>query len=119
MAVYSGVAVIETPQMLPARWHSMYAAFAILDLVLAIGVWYRRPWAWWGGFIVLAATMITPLVTLPTATRQLPFFLFQAAFAVCLLLVVGSWGAWWYGKRNLFRWNTTPNSNTPARPDGG
>ena len=102
-AIVSGVAVINAPQMLPPRWHSMYVAFAILDFVLAIGVWYRRPWAWWGGFILLAATMIAPLVTLPTATRQLPL-LFQAAFAVCLLLVAGSWGAWWYAKRNLFLW---------------
>jgi hypothetical protein len=117
-AIASSVAVIGTPQMLPPRWHTMYVAFAILDIVLAIGVWYRRPWAWWGGFIVLAATMVAPLVTLPTATRQLPL-LFQAAFAVCLLLVVGSWGAWWYAKRNLFLWNTTANSNTTARSDGG
>jgi hypothetical protein len=117
-AIASSVAVIGTPQMLPPRWHTMYVAFAVLDLVLAIGVWYRRPWAWWGGFIVLAATMVAPLVTLPTATRQLPL-LFQAAFAVCLLLVVGSWGAWWYAKRNLFLWNTTANSNTTARSDGG
>jgi hypothetical protein len=109
-AIISGaVAAINAPEMLPPRWHTMYVAFAILDLVLAIGVWYRRPWGWWGGFILLAATMFAPLVTLPTATRQLPL-LFQAVFAVCLLLVVGSWGAWWYGKRNLFLWNTTSNS---------
>ena len=107
-AIMSGVVAINAPQMLPAGWHSTYVAFAILDLVLAIGIWYRRPWAWRGGFIVLAAAMISPLVTLPTAARQLPL-LFQAAFAVCLLLVVGSWGAWWYGKRSLFRWNTTAN----------
>ncbi len=115
--IISGVAMINRPQLLPPGWHTMYVAFVILDLVLAIGVWYRRPWAWWGGFIVLAATMFSPLVTLPTAMRQLPL-LFQTAFAVCLLLVVGSWGAWWYGKRTLFLWNTTVNSNTPARPDG-
>ena len=116
-AIVSGVVFINTPQLLPPGTQAMYVAFAILDLVLAIGVWFRRPWAWWGGFIVLAATMFSPLVTLPTAMRQLPL-LFQAAFAVCLLLVVGSWGAWWYGKRTLFLWNTTANSNTPARPDG-
>jgi hypothetical protein len=102
-ATVSGVVVINTPQLLPPSWHTMYVTFVILDFVLAIGVWYRRPWAWWSGFIVLAATMFAPLVTLPTATRQLPL-LFQAAFAVCLLLVVCSWGAWWYGKRNLFLW---------------
>jgi hypothetical protein len=49
------------------------------------------------------------LVTLPVTTRELPP-LFLAAFAVCLLLVVGGWGGWWYGKRNLFLWDTTANS---------
>jgi hypothetical protein len=106
--IIPGVAVIDTPQVLP-RWHTMYGAFTILVLVLAIGVWFRRPWAWWGGFIVLAAMMIAGLVTLPVTTRELPP-LFLAAFAVCLLLVVGGWGGWWYGKRNLFLWDTTANS---------
>ncbi len=113
-AIFSGVAAVNAPQTLPTRWHTMYVAFAILDLVLAIGVWYRRPWAWWGGFIVLAATMIAPLVTLHAATRQLPL-LFQAAFAVCLLLVVGSWGAWWYGKRQLFLRNTRANGQRDGK----
>ncbi len=108
-AMMSGIAAVSTPHLLPPPWHTTYITFAILDLVLAIGIWYRRPWAWRGGFILLAAAMIAPLVTLPTATRQLPL-LFQAAFAVCLLLVTGSWGAWWYGQRKLFLWNTTTNS---------
>jgi hypothetical protein len=107
--IISGVAMINTPQPLRPSWHTMYAGFAILDLVLAIGVWYRRPWAWWGGFLVLAAMMIAPVVTLPSAARQLPL-VFQAAVAVCLLLVVGSWGGWWYGKRNLFLWSTAADS---------
>ena len=39
--------------------------YAVAALVLAAGVWRRRPWAWWGGFLLFGLAIVTSLLAMP------------------------------------------------------
>jgi hypothetical protein len=76
--------------------------YAVSSFVLAAGVWSRRPWAWWGGFLLLGISTITSLLAMPvgTATGLPPFV--RLVFGVFAVVVVAVWGRWWYAQRKYF-----------------
>ena len=81
------------------HWNLVYAVSAF---VLAAGVWGRRPWAWWGGFLVLGISTITSLLAMPVGTPSgLPPFV-RVVFGVFAVIVVAVWGRWWYAQRKHF-----------------
>src|SRR5580700_8570560 len=81
------------------HWNIVYAVSA---LVLAAGVWGRRRWAWWGGFLLLGTSTITSLLAMPVGTPSgLPAFM-RVVFGVFAAIVVGVWGRWWYAQRKYF-----------------
>jgi hypothetical protein len=86
-------------------WNKVYAAAVVL---LAVGVWLRRPWAWWGGFMLLGMSVIVSLLanhfgTIIGAQPAEPpaMRLMFGIFAVIITLV---WGRWWYAQRKHFLW---------------
>ena len=81
------------------HWDVVYAISAF---VLAAGVWSRRPWAWWGGFLLLGTSTITSQLVMPVGTQSgLPPFM-RVVFGVFAVVVVGVWGRWWYAQRKHF-----------------
>jgi hypothetical protein len=113
MALFSGFVMPQLPTI-PTRagaaapfppsgyWPLVYA---VLVLALSMGIWRRRPWAWWSFFILLGASVCWTMYAmqgfgnagLPPAMR--------AVFAVMSCAVVVIWGRWWYGQRRHFIWN--------------
>lgn len=83
------------------HWPLVYAA---LVLALALGVWRRRPWAWWGFFVLLVASGGWSVYAMQAATNFMPPVGIRAAFAVMCCAVVVLWGRWWYGQRKHFIW---------------
>jgi hypothetical protein len=98
MALFSGFAMPQLPAI-PTRagaappfppsgyWPLVYA---VLVVVLSVGVWHRRPWAWRGFFVLLGASVCWTM---------------RAVFAVMSCAVVVIWGRWWYGQRRHFIWS--------------
>jgi hypothetical protein len=87
------------------HWNIIYAVMAF---VLAMGVWRRRPWAWWGGFVLLCTSTVTSLLAMPIDTQpELPPFM-RVVFGVFAVIVVAIWGRWWYAQRRHFLWPTPP-----------
>jgi hypothetical protein len=102
------------PQILPGQlvgprsmavqigyWHEVYAISA---LVLAAGVWRRRPWAWWGGFLVLGLSIVTSLLAMPMNSSTAAPPVMRVVFGIFALVVIGIWGRWWYAQRRHFLW---------------
>jgi hypothetical protein len=98
--------VVGPPSVAPwwGNWHKVYAVSVIL---LAAGVWRRRPWAWWGGFLMLGMSTITSLLAMPMSTPGVPPFM-RAVFGAFAVVVVGVWGRWWYAQRKHFLWTAAP-----------
>jgi hypothetical protein len=85
-----------------AHWNEALAAGLLL---LAVGVWQRRPWAWWGGFLLLGLSVLGPVSALRTIVRPngVPVII-QIVFGGFLLVVLATWGRWWYAQRKHFLW---------------
>jgi hypothetical protein len=82
-------------------WHLTYAVCAF---VLAAGVWRRRPWAWWGGFLLLGMWIITSLFAM-SLNEQMPTPpAMRVIFGFFAMVVTGVWGRWWYAQRRHFLW---------------
>jgi hypothetical protein len=81
------------------HWNLVYAVSA---LVLAAGVWSRRPWAWWGGFLLLGVSTITSLLAMPVGIPSGPPQFMRVVFGAFAVVVVGVWGRWWYAQRKYF-----------------
>ncbi len=105
--VTNGLADSGGPRVLPLHWQALYG---ISGLVLAAGVWRRRPWAWWGGFLALGLAALTSVVAMPEMAHSPPPLMIRAVFGVLLLVVGGAWCAWWYGQRRHFLWNDIPSA---------
>src|SRR5260221_5501390 len=43
------------------EWNDAIAAGL---LILALGIWLRRPWAWWAGFLVIGTSLVSALVAM-------------------------------------------------------
>jgi hypothetical protein len=73
-------------------------------LILALGIWLRRPWAWWAGFLVIAISFVGPLAAMHRQVGIGPPLAFQVIFGVLALGVGVIWGLWWYAQRKHFLW---------------
>jgi hypothetical protein len=73
-------------------------------LVLSVGIWLRRPWAWWAGFLVIGTSMINALVAMHRQVGIGPPIAIQVIFCLLALGVSVVWGLWWYAQRKHFVW---------------
>jgi hypothetical protein len=113
MAVFSGLMMAQLPSIptsagaglpLPplGHWPLVYAAIV---LALALGVWRRRPWAWWGFFVLLAASACWTVYAMQASANFGPPIGVGIIFAVMCCAVTALWGRWWYGQRKHFNWS--------------
>jgi hypothetical protein len=113
MALISGLIVPQLPSVpistgaappLPrlGHWPLVYAAIV---LALALGVWRRRPWAWWGFFVLLAASACWTVYAMQASTNFGPPLGVGIIFAVMCCAVMVLWSRWWYGQRKHFNWS--------------
>jgi hypothetical protein len=92
-----------TPPFPPlGRWPLVYAALA---LVLSLGVWGRRPWAWWGFFVLLGGSAFWTMYAMQAIGNIGPPPAMRAVFAVMSCAAVALWGRWWYEQRRHFIWS--------------
>jgi hypothetical protein len=82
------------------HWNIVYA---IAFVLLSAGVWLRRPWAWWGGFLVLGLSIFSSQFLMRENAQMMPPFI-RVAFGIFGLIVVVVWGRWWYAQRKHFLW---------------
>lgn len=73
-------------------------------LILALGIWLRRPWAWWAGFLVIGTSMINALAAMHRQVGIGPPIAIQVIFGLLALGVSVVWGLWWYAQRKHFVW---------------
>ena len=95
----AGAALLFPPS---GHWPLVYAAMV---LALALGVWRRRPWAWWGFFVLLAASACWTVYAMQASTNFGPPLGVGIIFAVMCCAVTVLWGRWWYGQRKHFNWS--------------
>jgi hypothetical protein len=86
------------------QWGSWNFVYAVLAIALSIGIWRRRPWGWWCGFLLLGWSVCRSLFALSAhADVGLPVGI-KVIFAVLSFVIVGIWGRWWYAQRRHFLW---------------
>jgi hypothetical protein len=83
-------------------------AYAVASLVLAVGIWRRRPWGWWGGFLMLGLSIIMSLFAFPTEGELAFPASMRVIFGIFAVVVTGVWGRWWYAQRRHFLWAKAP-----------
>jgi hypothetical protein len=77
-----------SPQL--GYWNFVYA---ILVIALSIGIWRRRPWAWWCGFLLLGLSACWSLFAmLARIDVELPVGI-KVIFSILSCVVVGIWVA--------------------------
>jgi hypothetical protein len=76
--------------------------YAILVIVLSIGIWRRRPWAWWSGFLLLGLSVCWSLFAVWASADVGPPMGIKVIFAIFSCVIVGVWGRWWYAQRKHF-----------------
>ncbi len=96
---YPGSEDFVVPQF--GRWNF---AFAAAFITLAIGIWRRRPWAWWWGFWLVGASFVVPMLAMVVQGHVPAPIPFQVFFAAIACVVMFTWGRWWYAQRRLFLW---------------
>jgi hypothetical protein len=110
MALFSGLIVPQLPTIptsaggaMPfsptGQWPFVYAATV---LTLAMGVWRRQPWAWWGFFILLGASACGSMYAMQAMGNVGPPWAMRLVFGVMSAVVTLLWGCWWYGQRKYF-----------------
>jgi hypothetical protein len=92
----------NTASLQLGNWNFVYA---ILVLVLSIGIWSRQRWAWWCGFLLLGLSVCWSLFAMSMRTGLGPPVGIKAIFAILSCVVVGIWGRWWYAQRKHFLWS--------------
>jgi hypothetical protein len=88
-----------SPQL--GNWNFVYA---ILVIALSIGIWGRRPWAWWCGFPLLGLSVCWSLFAMSVRVDAGPPIGMKVIFAIFSCVIVGTWGRWWYAQRKHFLW---------------
>jgi hypothetical protein len=81
------------------NWNFVYA---FLVIALSLGIWSRRLWAWWCGFLLLGSSVCWSLFAMSGRADVGPPAGIKAIFAIFSCLVVGIWGRWWYAQRKHF-----------------
>jgi hypothetical protein len=86
------------PPGLPRDWAQ---ACAVSELILALGVWRRSLWAWWGvfGLLALAGTLLWSVFWVSDNPTPV---LFKAIFGFFSMVVMVMWAMWWYAQRKHF-----------------
>jgi len=77
--------------------------FGLGSIVVAVGVWNRRAWGWWGGFCVLGGSSLAAWFALPGGPAQVQAPAVRAVFSAFAALITVFWGCWWYAQRRHFR----------------
>ncbi len=85
-----------SPQL--GYWNFVYA---ILVIALSIGIWRRRPLAWWCGFLLLGSSVCWSLFAMSARVDGPPLGI-KLIFSILSCVVVGIWGRWWYAQRKHF-----------------
>jgi len=85
-----------------ANWNFVNA---ILVIAVSIGIWRRRPWAWWCGFLLLGLSVCWSLFNMSARADLRPPMGIKVIFAIISCVVVGIWGRWWYAQRKHFLWS--------------
>jgi hypothetical protein len=88
------------PQL--GNWNFVYA---ILVITLSIGIWRRRSWAWWCGFLLLGLSLCWSLFAMSARADVGPPVGIKVIFAIFSCVVVGIWGRWWHAQRKHFLWS--------------
>jgi hypothetical protein len=89
-----------SPQL--GNWNFVYAT---LVLALSIGIWRRRPWGWWCGFLLLGLSVCWSWFAMSARADVGPPLGIKVIFTVFSCVVVGIWGRWWYAQRKHFLWS--------------
>jgi hypothetical protein len=79
-------------------------AYAILVITLSTGIWRRRSWAWWCGFLLLGLSVCWSLFAMSARADVGPPVGIKVIFAIFSSVIVGIWGRWWYAQRKHFLW---------------
>jgi hypothetical protein len=83
------------------NWNFVYA---ILVIALSMGIWSRRPWAWWCGFLQLGLSVCWSLFAMSERANLGRPMGMKLIFAILSCVIVGIWGRWWYAQRKHFLW---------------
>jgi hypothetical protein len=79
-----------TPRLSPlGHWNIVYA---IVFFSLSVGVWLRRPWAWWGVFLALGLSLVSSQFVVRENAQMMPPAFTRAVFGIFALIVVAVWG---------------------------
>ncbi|MGB6310198.1 MAG: hypothetical protein WBF89_20635 [Steroidobacteraceae bacterium] len=78
--------------------------YAILVIALSIGIWSRRVWAWWCGFLLLGLSVCWSLFAMLVRVDAGPPVGLKLIFAILSCVVAGTWARWWYAQRQHFLW---------------
>jgi hypothetical protein len=113
MAAFSGLIMPQLPSIPTSAWTASPLpplghwplVYAAIVLALALGVWRRRPWAWWGFFLLLAASACWTVYAMQASANFGPPIGVEIIFAVMCCAVMVFWGRWWYGQRKHFDWS--------------
>ncbi len=97
---------LEGPASVARQLGHWQLGFAVSGLALAAGVWRRRPWAWWGGFVLLGLSMITSWLAMSQDQQLAIPVMMRVIFGIFAVLVAGIWGRWWYAQRRHFLWES-------------
>jgi hypothetical protein len=89
------------PMLAFGDWNDAIAAGLLL---LALGIWLRRPWAWRAGFLVMGTSMANALVAMHRQIGIGPPIAIQVIFGVLAIGVGVIWGLWWHAQRKYFLW---------------
>ena len=80
--------------------------YAVMMMGLAAGVWTRRPWAWWGGLVLLGLSWCFFLFAMHRwGTAQQPLAI-EIVMGIFFAFVTAIWGKWWYAQRKHFEWSS-------------
>jgi hypothetical protein len=83
------------------NWNFVYA---ILVITLSTGIWRRRLWAWWCGFLLLGLSVCWSLFAMSAPADIGPPVGIKVIFAIFSCVIAGIWGRWWYAQRKHFLW---------------
>jgi hypothetical protein len=98
------------PALLLGHWSYLYA---VLLLLLSMGVWRRRPWAWWGVLLFLGLSVISSYFVSVEHTSMLQSPFARVMFGVLWLFAGAYLARSWYAQRKHFLWAGVLEADNP------